>query len=79
MHKIKTSISKQFKNKKMDFCDDIEVQYCSELVEDTLEEFVMDKPTMHVMMMLIIDESYAFLDIPEGKRRLGESSKKGAI
>jgi hypothetical protein len=39
----------------------------------------MDKSTMDVMMILIIDESYAFLDIPEGKRRLGESSKKGAI
>ena len=31
------------------------------------------------MMMLIIDESYAFVDIPGGKRRLGESSKKGAL
>jgi hypothetical protein len=39
----------------------------------------MDKPLMHVMMMLIIDESYAFLDISGGKRRLSESSKMGSI
>jgi hypothetical protein len=63
----------------MDFCDDIEVQYHSDFVEDILQEFVINKPTMHVMMMLTIDESYAFLDIPGGKRRLSETSKKGAI
>ena len=41
-----------------------------------MEEFLIDKPTMHVIMMLSIDESYAFLAIPGGKRRLGESSKR---
>jgi hypothetical protein len=52
MHKIKTSISKQFKNQKMDFCDDIEVQYHSEFIEDILEGFLTDKPTMYVMMIV---------------------------
>jgi hypothetical protein len=69
--KLRQVLVSNSKTKKLDFCDDIEVQYHSEFVEDILQEFLTYKSTMHVMMMLTIDESYAYLDKPEGKRRLG--------
>ncbi len=79
MDQIKTKISKHFKKRGLEFPATFEVQYRSDFIEDILEEYLMDKPTMYVMMMLNIDDNHAYLDIPGGKRRLGESSKKGAI
>ena len=79
MDRIKTSIGKQFKKQNLDFCDAIEFKYHSDCIEVILNEFLMGKPTMYIMMMSNIDETCALLDIPGGKRRLGENSKNGAI
>jgi hypothetical protein len=81
MEKIKTKISKQFKKRTLDFPDTFEVQYRSNHTKDILEKYLMDKPKMYVMMMMTlnIDENCAVLDIPGGKRKLGETSKKAAI
>jgi hypothetical protein len=77
--RIKTSIGKQFKKQNLDFCDTIEIEYHSDFIEVIFNEFLMGKPTMYIMMMSNIDETCALLDIPGGKRRLGENSKNGAI